>query len=184
MDAWIIGLIVAAVQTVVTTVVGTIVGLIIKSRWEKGKREKEELEKLKEEKRAAGETQRCEIVKQSIHEEITTLGKELTAQSIARHDEMKGVVGGVKADLALVKKGLQNDLYIDLVHLHDEYVEKGYATRDNKRDYDNLYFNYHNLGKNGIADGMHEKVMHLPEEKPAKPVAKKKTVLVEKKEKK
>lgn len=38
-----------------------------------------------------------------------------------------------------------------------------------------MYTKYHSLGKNGVMDGIHEKVMALPEEKPTK-VTKKKTL--------
>ena len=159
MDNWVIGLILVVGQTIITTAVGFIVTRILTKK----AKEKEELEKLREEKRSAAENQRCQLVKETIHEEVIQLEDKLTQNSIERHKELKEEIKSLSDDLGLVKKGLQNDLYIDLVHLHDDYVARGYATRDNKRDYDTLYWNYHNLGKNGIADGMHTKVMGLPE---------------------
>ena len=63
----------------------------------------------------------------------------LKAKKKDKYKELKEEIKSLSDDLGLVKKGLQNDLYIDLVHLHDDYVARGYATRDNKRDYDTLY---------------------------------------------
>lgn len=159
MDNWVLGLILVVGQTIITTAIGFIVTKILTKKAQ----EKEELEKLREEKRASAENQRCQLVKETIHEEIEQLEDKLTKNSTQRHTELKEEIRTLGEDLGLVKKGLQNDLYIDLVHLHDDYVNRGYATRDDKRDYDNLYINYHNLGQNGIADGMHAKVMGLPE---------------------
>lgn len=97
-----------------------------------------------------------------------------------RHDayieELKSVIGeavsplsckldAIEDDLCLVKNGLQKDLYVDLTHIYNEYKAKGYATLAEKRDYDSLYWAYHNLGKNGVADSMHEYVMGMDEEK-------------------
>ena len=82
------------------------------------------------------------------------------------HDELEPVkeeVGCIKSDLGLVKNGLQKDLYVDLVHLYNEYKERGYCTVGEKRDYDSIYWAYHNLGKNGVADSMHETVLQMDE---------------------
>ena len=89
----------------------------------------------------------------------------------------------IKNDLKLVKNGLQKDLYVDLAHIYDEYKRKGYASLSEKRDYDTLYWAYHNLGKNGVADNMHEYVMNMPESKPRRKRTTKK-VLLENKERK
>ena len=43
MDSWITGVIIGAIQTIVTT----IIGLVINSKWNRQKKEKEELEKLR-----------------------------------------------------------------------------------------------------------------------------------------
>ncbi len=108
--------------------------------------------------------------------------------------ELKNIIGealipinkkldSIDNDLGLVKSGLQKDLYVDLVHIYNDYKDKGWASIGEKKDYDSLYWTYHNLGKNGVADNMHEFVMNLPETKPVtkrKPRTKKK-ILVENK---
>ena len=158
MDSWIIGLIVVVGQTIVTT----IVGLVVKSWWDKKSKERDELDKLREEKRTAAEGQRCELVKDTIHNEIAILEQKLNKQSDERFGELR-------SDIALVKEGLQKDLYVDLCNIYDQYKqcirEGGYITRSQKTEYDKIYWTYHNLGKNGVADGMHSEVMAMPEEK-------------------
>lgn len=84
-------------------------------------------------------------------------------------EPVKEEVGCIKNDLGLVKNGLQKDLYVDLVHLYNEYKERGYCTVGEKRDYDSIYWSYHNLGKNGVADSMHDTVMQLDETPKPKP---------------
>lgn len=89
----------------------------------------------------------------------------------------------MKSDVCLMKDGLQKDLYVDLVMIYKDLCKKGYATLEEKRDYNNLYLSYHRLGQNGIADGMHKHVMEMDEEPkkraPRKAPAKKKQTLVE-----
>ena len=157
MDGWVIGLIAVVGQTVITT----LVGWIVKTWLDKKNQEREELEKLKERERASAEQQRCDLVKNTVHEEITSLEKRLNEQSTKRFEQ-------TQSDIALLKDGLQKDLYVDLCNICDQYKKHikggGYITRGQKTEYDKIYWTYHNLGKNGVADGMHNEVMAMPEE--------------------
>ena len=166
METWIIGIILAAVEVAITTAAAFIVTAILKKK----AAEKEELEKLREEKRAAGEQHRCELVKAAIHEEVIQLEKDLTQKSIERHkdikDEIQSVkeeVDTVKADLGSMKKTMQKDTRRSLRQDAAFYIRRGWATGQEKTEYDELYWCYHNLGKNGVVDSDHEKVMKLPE---------------------
>lgn len=120
--------------------------------------------------------------------------KHLEAVKKEKQDEMREVIQqeltpvkeelkDVKEDLSKVKEGLQKDLYVDLVNIYNEHKKKNFATLEEKRDYDALYKSYHNLGQNGIADGMHDYVIHMSESKPIKKKSstKKKQKLVENK---
>lgn len=78
---------------------------------------------------------------------------------------LKSELKDIKGDLEFVKDGLQKDLYVDLKNIYVALQKKGFATLEEKRDYNYLYNAYHNLGQNGIADGMHDKIMHMPEMK-------------------
>lgn len=163
-------------QIVVTVVgaIGTICGILgitayISERQKhraskKNKAEDEADTKRLEEQRKLEEMKHLECVteiKTIITEALVPVAQKLT---------------DIENDLGLVKNGLQKDLYIDLENLYKGYCKKSFASLDEKRNYDSLYWAYHNLGKNGIADGMYEHVMkHLPE---VKPTTKKRTKAV------
>lgn len=97
-----------------------------------------------------------ELVRKEKQEELrVVLKQELTP--------VKEEIKVIKEDVNLVKSGLQKDLYIDLAKIYKEYRKKGFATLEEKRDYDSLYQAYHSLGQNGIADGMHDYIMNMRE---------------------
>ena len=136
----------------------TTLGLIIKKNWDKKEAEKKELETLREQNQEKKESARCQKMEAAVHKEIVEMEDRLNKQSDKRYSELK-------EDIGLVKEGLQKDLYIDLVHIYDDlkakFKKEGYITREEKRDFDALYWSYHKLGKNGIADGMHDEVMGM-----------------------
>ena len=72
MDGWITGLIVAAIQTIVTT----IIGLVINSKWNRQKKEKEELEKLREERRKQEYINREEALRLTVQQEVDRLDEK------------------------------------------------------------------------------------------------------------
>ncbi len=49
--------------------------------------------------------------------------------------------------------------------LYSEYnrlIDRGYATYDEKENFENMYKNYHSLGSNGVMDHIREEVTDLP----------------------
>lgn len=49
--------------------------------------------------------------------------------------------------------------------LYSEYnrlIDQGYATYDEKENFENMYKNYHSLGSNGVMDHIREEVNGLP----------------------
>ena len=99
---------------------------------------------MRERNRQAAEDKRCNDMKTSIHEEF------------------KPVI----ADMDLMKKAMQKDIRRSLRQDAALYIRRGWASHQEKTEYDELYWCYHNLGKNGVVDHDHEKVMNLPEEQP------------------
>ena len=75
---------------------------------------------------------------------------ELIAAEVTKKDEV-------------VKRGLQALLRHELYELYNKYYHLGWAPLDVKNDFENIYLGYHNLGKNGVMDGMHDRFMQLPE---------------------
>lgn len=98
---------------------------------------------------------------------MLSLEAKLTNNSNELHEELKQKLDDVQDNLVLVKGGLQKGLYVNLVHIYKSFrrtlKSRGYITIGEKKEYDSLYNTYHNLGKNGVADNMHDEVMHMPE---------------------
>lgn len=83
---------------------------------------------------------------------IPTLSAALITLIKTIHVRDKSVKEGVQA---LLRSKLEDDY-------ERYYVIKGYAPLHVKKNYDNMYQKYHNLGKNGVMDDAYEKFMSLP----------------------
>ena len=158
--AWIVGIILIVVQLVITTVVG----LIIKTKWDKRQKEKEELEELREKQRTLAENNRCEIVKRTIADEMSDMKKEFKEDLKNVQTEFKADIQPLCDDIDKMKKTMQKDTRRSLRQDARTYIKRGWVTGQEKTEYDELYWCYHNLGKNGVVDSDHEKVMNLPED--------------------
>ena len=77
-----------------------------------------------------------------------------TAVAMAREEKKKQEA---------VMKGVQAMLRDRLLQGYRHYESKGYADYDDRSNMENMYNAYHNLGKNGIMDDMHEKFLTLPQ---------------------
>ena len=148
MNEWLIALITVACSTIISTVVG----LVIKRSFDKFfiKKEKEEKEKEEQIKRLK------EFESQKEREEHKKDIREAIEEAIAP----------IKQDLSFIKKGTQAGLRHDLCLMADEWLVKGYCPRDVKVDFENLYTQYHNLGKNGVMDSTFQSMLALPDSKP------------------
>lgn len=146
---WITGLALIVIELTITT----IVGLIIKSKWNKRQKEKEELERLREEQRTRADNSRCELVKTTIHEEMEDLA-----------EDFKKELAPISQDMDLMKRTMQKDVRRSLRQDGKMYCDRGYASQQEKTEFDELYWAYHNLGRNGVVDSLHDRVMQLPDE--------------------
>lgn len=72
-----------------------------------------------------------------------------------RHDE------DVKRQEAL-ERGVQALLRDRLIEIHDYHCPRREIPLHIKDNFDNLYQQYHALGKNGVMDSFHDEVMDLP----------------------
>lgn len=139
------------VSTVVETAICTIVGLVIKHKWNKHQAEKQRLEELESENFSNAEDKRCEAMKETIYEQM----KEM-------REGFKQDITPLKNDVELMKKGMQKDIRRSLRQDGEAMVKRGYATQLEKTEFDELYWSYHNLGRNGVMDSLYEQVMGLP----------------------
>ena len=80
------------------------------------------------------------------------------------NDEIKADIKPIADDMDLMKKTMQKDVRRSLRQDGKMYIDRGYASQQEKTEFDELYWAYHNLGKNGVVDVLHEEVMHLPDE--------------------
>lgn len=80
---------------------------------------------------------------------------ESDRNAIERHEE------DVKRQEAL-EHGVQALLRDRLIEIHDEYCPLNQIPLHVKDNFDNLYQQYHALGKNGVMDSFHDEVMDLP----------------------
>ena len=73
------------------------------------------------------------------------------------------VSGGFKRTEAL-EKGVQAILRDRLYQSYNHFMEKGYAPLYARENFENMYQQYHNLGKNGVMDDIRDKFFELPSE--------------------
>lgn len=64
-----------------------------------------------------------------------------------------------------VQMGVQALLRDRLYDKYEHYSEKGYAPIRARENFENMWTQYHNLGKNGVMNDIHIKFMELPTEK-------------------
>lgn len=140
---------------VVSTLVTTVIGILIKRSFDKffNKKEQEEEEKKNNEKKLKD----------------FEVSKEREERKKDMKEAIEEAVEPIKQDLYILKKGTQAGLRHDLCLIADEWLIKGYCPRNVKVDFENLYNQYHQLGKNGVMDNTYQSILALPESKPKTP---------------
>lgn len=138
-----------ALSLAISTVITTVVGIIIKRIMNKNFKKRDEDEAKREAERAELEAFREETRNKVIVTAIET--------SIAKE------IQPIKQDLALIKSGNQASLRHNIYEVYDAWIGKEYCPRDVKADFDNLYKNYHAMGKNGVMDKCYRDLMDLPD---------------------
>ena len=95
-------------------------------------------------------------------EERESLKQDMT---IIVHDAVSPVieeVGALKKDVAVLKEGTQAVLRNDLIQIADEWLPKGYCPLHVRQTFENTYSKYHNLGENGVMNGIRKQLLDLP----------------------
>lgn len=62
-------------------------------------------------------------------------------------------------------KGIQLLLKIQLKVIYNRCMRKGYATQQDKIEFEEIYQSYHSLGKNGVMDTYRKQLLEMEEEK-------------------
>lgn len=159
-------------------IVGSIFGIFGVSAYinerAKHKASKKNKKEDEEEKRKLEEQKRLEQMR---HEEYKAELKAIIGEAVA---PLVSDLDLIKADLKLVKGGVQVTCRTDLEELADKAEKQGFLSAYDKDRFEITYQKYHALGQNGVMDAKRDRILKLPESKVRKPRVKKQ-VLIEKK---
>lgn len=75
-----------------------------------------------------------------------------------------GVLIWAIKQICFTKQGVQALLRAQLIADYDKYSDMGYAPIHARENFENCYQKYHKLGKNGVMDDIHKKLLQLPTE--------------------
>lgn len=75
-----------------------------------------------------------------------------------------GKLTGNMKRMEALERGVQAILRDRLYQTYNHHSEKGYASVHARENFENMYQQYHNLGKNGVMDDIREKFLELPTE--------------------
>lgn len=68
----------------------------------------------------------------------------------------------LSAQNAALMLGMQALLRDRLYEKYDAASTKGFASLDERRNFENIYLQYHTLGANGVMDDIHRRYLALP----------------------
>ena len=145
MESAIIWTLSIAIPAIITTIVGIILKRVTDKNFKKRDEDEAKRRAEHEELEAFREQERNKALATTIE---TSISKEIQP---------------IKDDLALLKRGSQASLRHNIYEVYDAWIDKGYCPRDVKADFDNLYQNYHAMGKNGVMDKCYKDLMDQPD---------------------
>lgn len=85
----------------------------------------------------------------------------------AKQEEIRQQNEALEKQNAAMMLGVQALLQDRLLQGYKHYQEKGWAGFEDRQTMENMYNQYHTLGKNGIMDGYRKRFLLLPEYDPA-----------------
>lgn len=133
--------------------------MVITAWFNKKAKEREELEKLRTEKH---EQEVKKLVEQETGKLETTMDKKFEDMD----KKMTKELDDIDEELLVMKKAQQKDVRRSLRQDGKMFKERGWASDQEKEEFDELYWSYHNLGKNGVVDQLHKEILELPSTPP------------------
>ena len=97
-----------------------------------------------------------DIIREVICEENAPIKEQVQA--------IKTEIGELNKTDRSQRKAIQAILRDRLYSLSNKYLAKGWVNKEEIENFENIYQQYHNLGKNGVMDARREKVLDLPTE--------------------
>lgn len=77
-------------------------------------------------------------------------------------DIVSDAVSPIIKDVGFLKEGTQAVLRNDLIQIADEWLPRGYCPLHIRQTFENTYVQYHNLGENGVMNGIRKQLLALP----------------------
>ena len=112
--------------------------------------------------------QKSQAVKDAKKKEQQDIIREVISEENAH---IKEQIQAIKTDIDELnktdrsqRKAIQAILRDRLYSLSNKYLAKGWVNKEEIENVENIYQQYHNLGKNGVMDARRDKVLDLPTE--------------------
>ena len=112
--------------------------------------------------------QKSQAVKDAKKKEQQDIIREVISEENA---PIKEQIQAIKTDIDELnktdrsqRKAIQAILRDRLYSLSNKYLAKGWVNKEEIENFENIYQQYHNLGKNGVMDARRDKVLDLPTE--------------------
>lgn len=157
---------VLAITIIFQTILTTIVGAWIKSWLKKKEDSNLELQEYREKERKDREQFLIETIENAFNNRIEEIERKFEKHFKENEAEISKHFEAIKDESLLIRRAIQKDAQRDLQQDGEKYLEQGWATLQQKRDFDELYWSYHHLGENGVMNNIHSRVMDLPEKEP------------------
>ena len=77
-----------------------------------------------------------------------------------------GLISAIWVQTMAIKRGVQALLRDRLTQGYKFHEKEGWADIDDRRNLENIYVQYHNLGQNGVMDDLRNKFLALPTHPP------------------
>lgn len=95
-----------------------------------------------------------DMIREVIAEENTSIKKDI--------EDLQKEIKALKDTDYTQRKGIQAILRDRLYSLSNKYLKAGSIDKDGLENFENIYQQYHALGKNGVMDALRDKVLDLP----------------------
>ena len=115
-----------------------------------------------------------EALRLTVQQEVDRLDEKVENEFNKLRSDFNTEIKPINEDLGTLKTAMQKDIRRSIRQDGKLLIDRGWATQQEKTEFDELYWAYHNLGKNGVVDALHDQVMHLPEKRPYQPTKQRK----------
>ncbi len=124
------------------------------------------MQEYREKERKDREQFLIETIENAFNNRIEEIERKFEKHFKENEAEISKHFEAIKDESLLIRRAIQKDAQRDLQQDGEKYLEQGWATLQQKRDFDELYWSYHHLGENGVMNNIHSRVMDLPEKEP------------------